>query len=56
MRDAVVKHHLLERAARDVARLLLPALNENWYQEDRVSLWAESGEVPAGANYDEGAR
>ncbi|MEX3599104.1 MULTISPECIES: type I-E CRISPR-associated endonuclease Cas1e [Kocuria] len=52
VRDAVVKHRLLERAARDVSRLLLPVLDEEWYQEDRVSLWSDSGEVPSGANYE----
>ncbi|MFW6186698.1 MAG: type I-E CRISPR-associated endonuclease Cas1e [Actinomycetota bacterium] len=53
VRDAVVKHRLLEQAAKDVGDLLLGPDAEvlEWYQDDVVSLWSESGVVEGGLNY-----
>lgn len=53
VRDAVVKHRLLERAAKDIVDLLLGPDAEvlEWYQDDVVSLWSESGVVASGMNY-----
>lgn len=55
VRDAVVKHRLLERCARDISNLLAPDIATEWEQIDELSLWAGpgQGEVEAGMNYEE---
>ncbi len=54
VRDAVVKHRLLERCARDITQLLAPDLATEWEQIDELSLWAGpgKGEIEAGLNYE----
>lgn len=55
VRDAVVRLRLLERVARDVAELLLgeEELDEEWEQEEGLSLWSGRGQavVPGGVSY-----
>lgn len=53
VRDAVVRHRLLERCARDLTELLLPGTGGEWDQDDTLSLWSGTGEdgVAAGKNY-----
>lgn len=54
VRDAVVDHRLLERCAKDIATLLLgEAPEEQWEQDDKLSLWSGRGHevVPGGVAY-----
>lgn len=56
LRDAVVEHRLLERCARDIADLLMgedEVLEEDWEQDEDLSLWSGRGQgtVAGGTSY-----